>query len=66
MSFGKNMRKIRRAKDITQKQLAEKLGVSVPVISSYEREKKEPRIRNAARIADALSCTIDELMNGVK
>ena len=60
-AFCKNMRRVRRAKDISQEELARLTGIGRNCITSYEVGKNEPNISQAMKIAQALSCTMDEL-----
>lgn len=57
-----NLRKVRSEKKVTQAELADKLDVSQQHISAYERGERIPGIDAAARIADALGVTLDELV----
>lgn len=57
-----NLREVRTSKKVTQAELAEKLDVSQQHISAYERGERIPGIDAAARIADALGVTLDELV----
>ena len=56
-----NIRKRRRALDITQLELAKQLGIKQQVVSNWESGRSDPRARDLPRIAEALHCTIDEL-----
>ena len=42
MSFSENLKKLREAKGMTQKDLATKLGVSSRIVSYYETGKSIP------------------------
>lgn len=57
-----NFSKIRKNKGITQAELADMLNVSQQHISAYERGERTPGVDVAARIADALDVTVDELI----
>ena len=57
-----NLREVRTSKKVTQAELAKKLDVSQQHISAYERGERIPGIDAAARIADALGVTLDELV----
>lgn len=57
-----NFSKIRKNKGITQVELAHMLKVSQQHISAYERGERTPGVDVAARIADALGVTVDELI----
>ena len=39
MSIGENITRIRKEKNLTQEQLAEKLGVTFQAVSSWERDE---------------------------
>jgi transcriptional regulator with XRE-family HTH domain len=61
--FLKNLVKIRKKKKLTQRQLAEKSGVSYNTIIKMERGGiKNPKIETVSKLADALSVSIDELV----
>nr|DAR34740.1 MAG TPA: helix-turn-helix domain protein [Caudoviricetes sp.] len=47
---------------MTQKQLAEAVGCSPKDICRWELGKCEPRINSLLRLAEALNCTVDELL----
>ncbi len=55
---------IRKQKGLTQEELAQKLGVKDITISRYERGERQLTIEKAQAIANALGCTISELIGG--
>lgn len=57
-----NLAKVRKSKGLTQNELASKLKISQQHISSYERGQRIPGVDIAAKIADALGVTLDELV----
>ena len=59
--FSDNLKRIRREKGLTQIQLAEQLNCSQNEICRWE-SGTAPSIPNLVRIADALGCTVDELV----
>lgn len=61
MSTGKNIKRIRKEKKITQKELAEKSGVSEISIRQYENEKRNPKIETLDKIASALDVFIADI-----
>lgn len=61
-TFGQILRQKRRAKRLTQEELAEAIGTAQQVVSSWEKEQRWPTLFNAINTADALDCTIDELV----
>jgi len=57
--------KIRREKGITQAELARAANVSQPFIHDLERGNRGAKQDTLIRIAAALDCTIDDLLNDV-
>lgn len=55
-SMGRRMRKRRRELGLTQKALADIVGVSMAAVSLWEKEGAEPSARNLDAIANALNC----------
>ncbi|UJP66058.1 helix-turn-helix domain-containing protein [Mongoliitalea daihaiensis] len=60
--FGKNIKKIRNVRGLTQAQLADMLDVSRGVISSYEEGRAEPKIETIMKTAEVFNLTIDALL----
>ena len=56
MKIGENIRKAREEKNISQKELAERLGVTPPMLSQYETGKRSPRVPTLLKIAEAIDC----------
>lgn len=56
---------MRKIKGIKQKDLAEKLGIKVDTLGTWERGKREFTFKDACAIADVLECTLDELAGRV-
>ena len=50
-TFGRNVRRVRRAKDITQKELAEICGMTENAIHLIERTNRTPTLETARLIA---------------
>ena len=59
------IRKLRRAKDITQRELAELLGVDRTAISKWEQGVALPRGKTLIRLTEILECSADDLLKGV-
>ena len=47
----------------TQRDLAEKVGLSETTIWNYENGRREPRLQDLKKFAEVFNCTIDELIN---
>lgn len=58
MSIGEGIKAARKAANLTQKQLAEKMGVSYVNIAQWENGRRNPKIETLQKIADALGYTI--------
>lgn len=65
MSFADNVKRLREAKNYSQAELAELVGVSQVTICNYENGRKKPKnIVIAAKLAEKLDTTVEELVNG--
>lgn len=58
----KKLRELRIAKGISQKELAEYLGITVASYSLYERGNREPNISILKKIAAYYGISVDELL----
>lgn len=56
------IKKLRNAKGLTLKNLSEKVGVTIQCISNYEQGIRKIDLDTAAKIAAALGCTVDDLI----
>lgn len=63
--IGKNIKRIRKEKGLTQKKLGELCGINEANIRKYELGKANPKIETIEKIAKALETTADEL-RGIK
>lgn len=61
---GKNIKKAREAKGLSQEQLAERLNVTRQAVSNWERGKSEPDIETLQRLSDVLEISVEELIYG--
>ena len=51
----RKLRAIRRAADMTQKELAEKVGIAQKAVCGYETGQNSPSLPMLARLAEALN-----------
>lgn len=65
-TVGQRIRNLRKEKGLTQKGLAEKVGVNEVTIRSYEADKFKPKTENLKKIAIALDTDIYELSPELK
>ena len=63
-AIGSYIAKKRREKNLTQKQLAEKLGVSNKTVSKWENGKCMPDYSIIEQLCSELSVTLSELLGG--
>ncbi|MFP4472639.1 MAG: helix-turn-helix domain-containing protein [Candidatus Omnitrophota bacterium] len=60
--IGSNLKKFRQQKGLTQKDLADILGVSRQAVCLWEAGKREVRVGFLSLLADILGITVDELV----
>lgn len=62
MSIGKNIKKIRKERGLTQVELGKKLNVTQQMIGQYENDKNSPQMDTIKKIANALEVKVADLM----
>lgn len=62
--LNERLAKLLQGKNITQKELASKAGVTEAAVSHYLKGDRVPRASVLARIAQALGTTVDYLVSG--
>lgn len=60
--FNENLRIARERKGISQKEMAENIGVAKSTYSLYESGNREPNVQTIKKIADILNVSADELL----
>ena len=60
--FAKNLRRYMEKKDISQKELAEIVGVSAPTINEWIKAKKYPRIDKIEILSNYFGCLKSDLI----
>lgn len=65
-ALGRNLRREREKKTLTQEKLAEIAGLDPTYVSGIERGLRNPGIRNVAKLAKALGITTSQLCKGVE
>jgi transcriptional regulator with XRE-family HTH domain len=61
MRMGEKIRILREQIGITQKQLAQAIGVDASAVSLWESGKTQPTVANLVRIAEVLNCRPGDL-----
>jgi len=62
VTVGGNIKKTRKAKKLTQQQLADKLDLSLMSVRRYESGERELKLDMIKRIADALDISVNDLL----
>ncbi len=62
----KELKKLRKAKDLTQKQLAKSIDISPARYSSWERGEKQPSTEFVQKLASELGCSVSKLISQPK
>lgn len=60
--FNENLKNAREKRGLSQKDVAEKIGVAKSTYSLYESGNREPNVQTIKKIADLLKITADELL----
>lgn len=55
------LKEFRKANHLSQKAISDKLGINIRLYQYYESDEREPAVRTAIRIAQALNTTVEEL-----
>lgn len=61
MKIGKKIHELRKQQDMTQRELAKKIGVTPSAVGNYEQGVSFPREEILYRLFSALNCTPNEL-----
>ncbi len=59
---GANIRRLRKAKGLTQEQLAHEAGVAMRYVAGVERAEENPSLKFIVKIADALGAEPADLL----
>lgn len=60
--IGKNLKRIRTEKKMSQGDISRKLGMDRGYISSVENGKRNPTVATIEKLANALGVSVDELL----
>lgn len=58
-----NIKQIRKARGLTQAQLAKMIDVSESMVSQYESEKKSPSNETLLKLGEALDCSVSDILD---
>ena len=62
MKFSEQLKELRAEKKLTQKELAQYLGLSANIICEWEKERCEPNMQALKKMADIFECSLDYLI----
>ncbi len=60
--FQKRLAELRTLNKLTQKEVAERLGISQPSYIRYENGSAEPTLENLIKLADLFDVSLDDLL----
>ena len=63
MTFGENLKRIRKEMKLTQAEMAKEIGISQSYIADIERDRKNISLAVVLRIAEGLNISVNELIN---
>lgn len=63
MKVGDKIKKIRKEKGLTQKELARRSGIAVITLQQYEQNRRTPGVKPLNAIAISLDCPVSALMD---
>jgi len=66
MEFSERLKTLRKKAQLTQVDVAEKLGISQPAYASWERGVKKPTQENLVKIAKLFNVSVDTLVSNDK
>ena len=66
MNLGKNIYELRKAKAVTQEELAAELGVTAAAVSKWEKGATLPDVLMVCALADHFGVTTDELLGRIR
>ena len=62
MEFSERLKELRKKANLTQVEVAKKLGISQPAYASWERGVKKPTQDNLVKIVQVLNASVDYLV----
>ena len=63
MAMGERILALRKQRGWSQRQLAQKVGTSGPIVGRYERGEMTPSVEVAKKLADIFGVTLDYLVD---
>ena len=66
MTIADRIQSLRKAKGISQEELADKIGVSRQAVSKWESEQSSPDLEKVILLSDYFEVTTDFLLKGIE
>ncbi len=66
MNVGRAIRSMREKLGLSQKEMADKLGITPSMVCQIERGTKIPSLYLSVEIADVLQCSLETLVSSAK
>ena len=66
MTIADRIQSLRKAKGISQEELADKIGVSRQAVSKWESEQSSPDLEKVILLSDYFEVTTDFLLKGIR
>lgn len=66
MNFAENLKRIRESRNMSQQELADKLGVAQSTVGMWEANKRTPKLAELNRMARVLNLTVSRLLGQAK
>ena len=63
-TIGGNIKRLREERNLTQKELAKKMGISASAVGMYEQGRREPSLALLVELSKVFSVTTDFLLTG--
>ncbi len=63
ITLGENIRRFRKMMNLTQEELADKIGVTYQAVSKWENAQSAPDVSFLPQLADLFGCNIDDLFS---
>lgn len=64
--MGDRIKRIRKSLNLTQNEMAEKIGATAGSVGMYEQNRREPRFEQIKKISELLGVTTDYLIYGTQ
>lgn len=66
MSMSRRLQELRQKEQLSQEELAERIGVSRQAISKWESEQSSPDIENIVRLSEIFNTSTDYILKGTQ